>query len=168
MDIASKITQESKVLPGVTFTVRRLNQIQRAKRDFGLIEERGRYTELYERYKALPDDAEHLVARAKLDHEMGLIINAHFKPAYIRAGLVSIEGYQIDGTAPSADKLIESGDELLVDEIYLACEVASGLSAAAQKNLPSPGTSDKPEGGQASSSIAGNASSVQSTGSGAV
>jgi hypothetical protein len=83
------------------------------------------------------------LARAKLDQKMGIEITLNLKPAYLRAGLVSIEGYTIDGIVPTVDALLESGDDGLLDEIYLACSEASGLSPVQQKNLQSPGTSDE-------------------------
>ena len=46
MNFASKETIESASYPGVKFTVRRLNQIQRAKRDMGMVEHSSRFSKL--------------------------------------------------------------------------------------------------------------------------
>jgi len=46
-----------------------------------------------------PETIGQRVARNKLDHRIGLIINRELKPAYIRASLVSIEGFEVEGKA---------------------------------------------------------------------
>lgn len=144
MNLESTVTKDSTTRPGVRFTVRVLNKIQRARRDFALVEPRTKLTGLYQQMSAIPSDATEdadRLRRASLDHECGLLIDMHLKPAYIRAGLLSIEGLEIDGKPATADSLIERGnDELdpLIDEIYLACATESGLSEEQKKDSPSP------------------------------
>lgn len=153
---SSKQTQESAACPGVRFTVRRLNDIQRARRNLKLIEARAHLTELSARFEDAGNGGADLVSpeQMRADHEIGLAINIDMKPAYIRAGLISIEGLEIDGAAATVDTLIEFGPTDLVNEVYGACALASGLTADQSKNSPSPGTSAVPEAGPESSTIA--------------
>jgi hypothetical protein len=161
LSIQSKTTAESAVCPGVKFTVRRLNKIQRSARDLPVMEPRMRYTEISERYfelKGLKEPTPETEREARMiDYEAGLIINEHLKPASIRAALVSIEGLEIDGKPATADSLLADGSpdtDGLIDEIYAACEIASGLSGTQQKNLQSPSTSVEPADGETGGSTA--------------
>lgn len=192
LSIQSRISHESKAVPGVTFVVRTMNKIQRARRDFPIAEKvfefeealqewrsllpkgfwevnglrlkiaalNGRIaagedvpaTELAEAEEALSVARESADAgdtpaaqrsRALADQRAALIRDEHMKPAVIRAGLVSIEGAQVNGEPVTVASLIASSadfDELL-DEIYEACEQASGLTVKQQKNLQSDTTS---------------------------
>jgi len=179
-------------MPGVKFTVRTLNKIQRAKRDYPVAEKVIEYSELADEYFALlpkgwaevqaarvklaklraasedeRDDAEIALAaeavrvieasivdtpksqtrRNVVDLQAQMVRDEHFKPAAIRASLVKIDGLEIDGKPATAELLLASTgadyDEL-IDEIYLACEAAAGLSADQQKNSQSLTTSTEP------------------------
>lgn len=161
LSIQSKTTIESESCPGVTFTVRRLNKIQRSVRDLPVMEPRMRYTEISERYFELKGRKEQtpetLRETKMLDYEAGLVINEHLKPASIRAALVSIEGLEIDGKPATVDSLLADGSpdtDALIDEIYQACEIAAGLTGTQQKNSPSPSTSVEPVDGGISGSTA--------------
>lgn len=166
VSIQSKVTHGSKVMPGVTFVVRTLNKIQRARRDFPIADHVYEYQEAFgEALRLLPDGflkistdtpegikariaalaaMEPATARARsmADYRAELIENEHLKPAYIRAGLVSITGAEIDGIPVTPDTLLESSADFdaLIDEIYDACREASGLTAAQVKNSESPTT----------------------------
>lgn len=145
MNLESKVSHESKSLPGVRFTVRRLNQIQRARRDGKIIDARVRISELTDQLNSLPkEDSEPglKLQRARLDAQIGIEIVTIIKPAYIRAGLLSVEGLTIDGQPVKPEDLIESGQDDFLDEVYEACVTASGLSAEQEKNSQSPGTLD--------------------------
>ena len=171
MNIRPAFTQNSQAYPGVRFTVRVLNQYQRALRDSKIIDARVQVSELSRQLHAVPDpDAEidEICARAKkedrevtadeqaqidlitadserfktrieratLDHRIGLIINTELKPAYIRASLQSVEGLEIDGQAPKEpwDVLIQTAPDELLDELYVAAQLNSGLTQAQEKN----------------------------------
>lgn len=165
---ASKKTHESTSCPGVKFTVRVLNEIQRARRDLALIDTRARINELRDKWSGLmpapkpgakPEDAPddlgpHALEIVRLSEEAGMIERSVLLPAYIRASLISIEGLEIDGAAATVDTLIESGRDALLGEIYQACAEAAGLGADETKNSPSPGTSPEAEAGQESSTTA--------------
>ncbi len=76
-----------------------------------------------------------------LDHEANLIVAKDLQPAYIKAGLLSITGYEVDGKAATIDAVLTGPNDALLDEIYERCVEASGLSADARKNSQSAGTS---------------------------
>jgi hypothetical protein len=164
ISIQSKTTIDSKTVPGVKFTVRALNRIQRAKRDLpvmatrqhlrGLIRE---YGPLFDNQDRTPEQSQRL---ALIEAEYEWLQDQEIYPSVIRRGLVSIEGLEIDGEPATADSLIEaSGADYngLIEEIYAACDRAAGLSAPEIKNSQSDSTSTE----QAEANpIASNATSV--------
>lgn len=150
----SKETIESATYPGVKFTVRILNDIQRARRDAKLLDVRARINELQDRWAVAKDKGDGAIELLKINDEAALLSQSQLKPAYIRAGLVSVEGIEIDGVPATVETLIESGPVELVNEIYDACVKASGLGAEETKNSQSPGTSPEAEAGQESNTTA--------------
>ena len=83
-----------------------------------------------------PDVALRRIERHALDHRVGLLINTELKPAYVRASLLSVEGLQVSGQDPKApwDSLIEHAPDGLIDELYVAASLNSGLTEAQEKN----------------------------------
>jgi hypothetical protein len=147
----SKITHDSAAFPGVKFTIRRLNQIQRAKRDLEIATKASRLTELSEKWRASTKDTK---AEESITPEqsrlLGDIQNEHAAtamPIIIRHGFLSMEGFEINGDSPTVEQIIESGPEQLVQEIFDACVAAAGLSEEQQKNSQSPGDSPRQTGG---------------------
>lgn len=132
---------------GATFTVRRLSVIERAKRDLPLAEHQGRYSDLLdERRLFSPEkDVEPTPEQRKelrrIDLEIDSVLNLHLKEAIIRAGLVKIEGIEVDGRPITIDEFLQFGDEDLIDQAFVFCDLASQLDSARLKNLQSPGTS---------------------------
>lgn len=168
MTFESKINHESESFPGVKFTVRRLNSIQRAKRDAKMLEQRVRISELDAKQRALPkvepdqpDSA--AVERARLTAELETLESEHFKPAYIRAGMISIEGFEVEGKAGGVEDVLEHAPDELIAEIYLACIRASGLTEIQQGNSQSPSTSTDQEGGGETSTTAKSADTRATT-----
>ena len=167
LSLNSTISRESKAHPGVRFTVRRLNHLQRAKRTFGVLQHASRIQELLVEYRqvleaagirARPFEEEqaeterrqaanNLPRAAALDSEIGQLLDAHIKPAAIQAGLLSIDGFHVDGKAATPEQVLEFAPPDLLEEIFLACETASGLNGEEQKNSQSPGLSPGPEAG---------------------
>ena len=149
--VETQFTQDSKACPGVRFTLRVLNQYQRAIRDAKIVDARTRISELAAAYSSLPDpDAEGApegaeaarlrIERNTVDHRMGLIITTELKPAYIRASLISVEGLRLN-PEPSVivvgdpwGGLIANAPDELLDEIYAAAVQNSGLSGEQEKN----------------------------------
>lgn len=141
-------TQEIKstARPGVSFVVRRLNKIQRAQRDAKLIDARARIASIYERMRPMFQDdntvrPECLEEFKKLDNEVGMAMVTDLYPAYLRAGLLSITGYEIAGKPATIETLLSDGEDDLLDEIYAACVANGGLTAEQEKNLQLPSTS---------------------------
>ncbi len=156
--LTPKITTESKALPGVKITVRRLTQIQRAMRDLDCMEQQVRIAEIQAELDELvkpfrkTDDADEqelprdVVAKGtRLLNERNALEAAYVKPSTIRAGLIRIEG---EGVARNADELIENGPDALIDEVYTEISRASGLTVDERKNSSSPSDSIDPEGGK--------------------
>jgi hypothetical protein len=93
---------------------------------------------------SVADTPENEKRRRIVDFKAGLIRSQYMVPAYVRAGLVSITGLEIDGKPATADSLLESTGadyDALIEEIYAACEQASGLTGDQRKNSESPTTS---------------------------
>jgi hypothetical protein len=148
MHLAPRTTHESKSIPGCTFVTRRLNSIQRAKRDAGIAEHRREYTRLTTELSALvrryigdgtPEERQAKLSALEpaktlemnaLDDGARLVLDEHIRPAVIRAALVSIEG--ADGI--TLESLFDEAPDELIEEIDAACNAASGLTAEQQKN----------------------------------
>lgn len=153
ISLKSKTTIESKSVPGVSFTVRTLNRIQRAKRDLPVMATRQHLSGLIREYGPLFETpaADRTPAQtqriALIDAEYSWLQDQEIYPSVIRAGLVSVDGLEIDDKPATADSLIEATgadyDEL-IEEIYKACSDAAGLTPTETKNLPSDTTSIAP------------------------
>ena len=162
MNLTGTITHQSEALPGVSFTVRRLNYIARAERDLSMLEDRARINAIIRRMEPLCDggkierDDDGRVSNITkgrehefrpLDNEHAMIHQNRIVPAYIRAGLLSVEGIEIEGAVATVESLLKHAPDALLDEVFAACYAASDLSEAQRKNLLSPGSSDEPEAG---------------------
>ncbi len=91
---------------------------------------------------------------------------AHTVPAFIREGLIAIDGLEIDGepvTARTVDKFLGSAPASVVGEVYGAIISASALNPEQQKNSQSPSTSSSLAQGDQASTTAGTASETGST-----
>ncbi|MEN6534962.1 MAG: hypothetical protein ABFD89_14945, partial [Bryobacteraceae bacterium] len=148
---------------GVKFTVRRLNYISRCERDLGMLSNRSRLIGIMREMEALCDGGTlergadgrvTNVAKGKesafrqLDNEYAMIHQTAIVPAYIRAGLESVEGLDVDGKPADVESFLKAAPDALLDEVFAACHAASDLTDDQRKNLQSPGSSDAPEAGQ--------------------
>jgi hypothetical protein len=148
ISLKSKNTIESKTVPGVTFTIRTLNRIQRARRDLPVMATRQHLSGLIREYGPLQENPKRTPAQdqrlALIEAEYSWLQDQEIYPSVMRAGVVSIDGLEIDGKPATADSLIESTgadyDEL-IEEIYMACSAAAGLTPTETKNSPSDTTS---------------------------
>lgn len=151
MDLRTKIEYESEVAPGVKYTIRVLNQIERARRDLQMRQSRLAARAAWEKVIELgrqiwgaeesPARREELLRGHALANELAstteffqLITDADIMPAVVRAGVVSISGLSFDGQPATVDTLIASGDAQLLKEISNRCDDACGLSADQRKN----------------------------------
>jgi hypothetical protein len=174
MKFASKTTIQSATREGVSFTIRILNEIQRAKLDLEILDKRVEYSELWAEIERLPtapeliegqpvpDDPDR-IAREKLRIKAGLILSVHIKPATIRHGLLKIEGLELDDAPATVESLIESGPSELINEIWIAITREASLTAEQRKNLLSPSISAAPEGGTKSTTSADSAETTATT-----
>jgi hypothetical protein len=168
MDFKTQVEIESKVVDGARFTVRVLNRRQALELEFSILEARSKMADIQEQTRNLCGDdisivdgkeirtwrinpgSEREYRRLNLQWEM--LLRSAVSPAYIRAGLVSFEGYTMNGgETPTVDELIDRGLDGFLDEITGACVAHSCMSEEDQKNLQSP-TISLPADGQADSS----------------
>ena len=143
----TKVTIESKVLPGVKVTFRRLSRMARAKRDIAIASERVRLTEIYHERVKLSEPFQQegskvpfnvVMAIAKLIEEDRQLMDERVKPATIRPGFVSAEGIQYDGKPATAELILENGPDEFVDEVYELISEHSALTVEQQKNSSPP------------------------------
>ena len=150
---------ESATCPGVAFTVRRLGKIQRSARDFPIMTARLRMSEIAREWQMIPkpDAGGNDPRLTALNYEASLLTDRDITPAVLRAGIASIEG--IDGVSTVDALLADASPELdvLIAEMFDACEAASGLTGEQQKNSESPTTSTAPVVSENSNTSAGTA-----------
>lgn len=125
MTYASAIDVESQVAPGVRLRVRRMSF--------------GRRMELTRRLHELLAKLEFLRAGEGSSAEAAesALVGGEIDREYLRWGLAGVEGLEIDGRPASAEDLIESGPEELVDEALRIVREQAGLTEAERKNSES-------------------------------
>jgi hypothetical protein len=117
----STIRSTSRIMPGVTFEVRRVSY--------------GGRLELLKRVRELAArQAFHLSSEGAVERLDAEIAGREIRLKMIRWGLVRVDGLLIDGEAPAVDALIEYGPEGLVAEIAAAVEGQLSLTEEERKN----------------------------------
>jgi hypothetical protein len=167
IQLKSKTRVESVALPGAAFTVRRMSHLRLAGIDIATLDAQKRLTRITREWMLIMGDSAKLATRELIAERLGKLtpdeldrigdidrehaaITAHeIWPARIKAGIISIEGIiGEDGAAlDTPDKLLAAATpELngLIEEMFQACEKASGLDAEETKNLPLPTTGTEP------------------------
>lgn len=166
MIIATTTTHESVVIPGVSYVVRHLNYISRCERDLAMIDDRAKVSDLARRIAAVSDEADgkrtpHAGKEGefqRLNAEHSMVYQSRIVPAYVRAGLVSVAGLDVDGKPADVGTFCSWAPDALIDEVFAACYAASDLSDAERKNSQSPGSSPAAEDGAPSNTTADAAS----------
>lgn len=121
MNYESTRIVESKTYPGVTFTVRKMSFERRM--------------ELIRSVRQSSGELEFRAASESVEDQLGVAaINATMESIYIRWGLESLEGIQIDGAAADADALLRRGPEALCHEIAAEVRRECGLTEQERKN----------------------------------
>ena len=117
----SVLRLESKVLPGVRFSINRISF--------------GRRMELSRRVREITQKVEFLEAGSELHEkiEAGMLAQ-EVDAMYLRWALVAVDGLQIDGEAATAEQLLDRGPDELTREIVLAIKAQCGLSDTERKN----------------------------------
>jgi hypothetical protein len=154
-------TVRSEKYPEVSFTVKALNVIERARRDMSMAAARSECLRLNRERDALLKallprtdgdfsgytyaEIETLAEADKqrvylLLEQSDLVHNSEILPAEIRAALVSVEGIESGGQPATIETVLSAAPSDLIDEIHAACISASGLTGEQEKNSPSPGS----------------------------
>lgn len=142
MDFQPQYRKESVFRPGVWFTIKRLNSMDRASRDLEMADDLDALEELRAKAAALlPKEGDDPSAvYKKAEKRYYLFLRSKRMPVIIAHGLVKVEGMDTD----TIEAFIERATDDLIDEAYALCVAASELDAAALKNWESPGTSPEP------------------------
>jgi hypothetical protein len=118
---ASEAVVESRVVPGVTFTI--------GKMSFG------RRVELMRRVRELARRTEFLTASEDSGDKMdAALLHAEIERLYVTWGVKAVSGLAVDGIAAGAELLAESGPEELFREAVAAVRRETGLSEEERKN----------------------------------
>lgn len=137
---ASSFEVPSKAIEGVSFSLRKMSEARRI--DFRL-----RTAEAQAKLRALTMEATSLQAQARTDSSPALIdriedvseritavVSGEINPAYVRWGLKSISGIEIDGEPATVESLIDAGPSDLFAEICGIIQASSGMTDEEIKN----------------------------------
>lgn len=180
MNFASTTQYKPECAPGVTVTLRRIGPRKRAEIEMKLSDARARQRAITSDYFAAKEVLDKLILAAEKNEDgtpklvtpdmsemalkiagsaesLGLLLNAEVRPAYLEAGIVSIDGAEL-----TAADLCDSGpDDLFLDLAEVLMNGAA-LTGELSKNSESPITSPAVEDGAMSSTTAGSAESEAS------
>jgi hypothetical protein len=121
MNYESVAVVESKIAPGVQYTV--------AKISFG------RRAELMRRVRELARKMEFLEAGERHGEQMDAnLLRVEIDRLYLTWGLRKVSGLQLDGAEATPSLLADAGPEDLFREALAAVRAETGLSAAERKN----------------------------------
>lgn len=184
MDFATTIVQDSAAAPGVKFTVYRMSE--RIRRELR-VQLAGAFAEIREIEADRQDLVEEAAARLRKDwtevlvteltrqerrrltelvEREALVRDTKINPAYLQAGLASIDGLLIDGApGTTAEDLARVPGGELYREVMQAVLTAAGLAEAKRPNSGSPSTSGAVEGGKTDDTTAPGANESSSTAS---
>jgi hypothetical protein len=156
MNYCSRTTVESKLYPGVTFVVNRMNERRRVRRELGFADLRLRVNEQQTAIQEALKEKDSLPPGRleQMNASFGELLHGEWYPAWIRWGILSIDGLEIDGVKATVQTLCEDGPTDLVEEVFAAVMEAAGLSTVEEKNSESPGTSEGQADGKTIDSIA--------------
>lgn len=156
MNYCSRTKHESTAFPGVTFTIHKMTERRRVKRELIIAPLRQRVNEDGAAVRAAMDDESLPKGTAdRLNREFGNFLTTEWYPAWLRWGLYAIEGFQLnDVDATVEDMCGEDAPDDLVAEILKAIYEASGITVTEQKNSPEPSSSEDREDGKASDTTA--------------
>ncbi len=165
MNYCSRETFTSETHPDVSFTIKKMNEKRRVARELILSGIRYRLQEqsndLEEALKV--PEAQPPGAIDKMNAAWNSLLEEEWYPAWIRWGLYSLEGFEMDGQKATVDAFIEDGPDDLKMEIFKAIQKASGLSVTEGESSPTPGTSGDPADGKTTSSTAESAEQPSGT-----
>jgi hypothetical protein len=121
MQFESTRTIQSETCSGVAFTIARMTF--------------GRRVELMRRVRQLSAQLEFANAGQEIaDRVEASLVAATIDDAYLRWGLVGLQGLEVDGQVAGVDELISSGPEPLCREIISAIKRECALTEEERKN----------------------------------
>lgn len=121
MNYESVVAIESRVAPGVTFTVQKMSY--------------GRRAELMRRIRELARQQEFLQASERPGDKMdAALLEAEINRVYLGWGLRSISGLVVDGSEATPELLASDGPEDIFREALEAVRAQAGLTAQERKN----------------------------------
>lgn len=121
MTYESVVEVESKIVPGVRFTVARMSF--------------GRRVELMRRVRELGRRMEFLEAGEQPGEKMEAgLLQAEIDRLYVAWGLRAVSGLVLDGGQASPELLVEAGPEELFREALAAVRAETGLTDEERKN----------------------------------
>ncbi len=121
MEYESVVTVESKLRPGVSFTVARMSFRRRM--------------ELIRRVRELAQKYEFLAAGDDLKEKIeATVLAGEIDRLYLEWGLGSIQGLMVDGEPATPESLAARGPEELCREAIAAIKAECGLTGEERKN----------------------------------
>lgn len=164
----SRKTVESKIYPGVQFTIRVLSEGIRTRIRLSLAEPLMKIRDLNKELEGIeiPDgttDSPELKQAAgaayskvmRITDETTSVVQSQIDPVYFKHGFISIQGLEIDGSSDvSAEQLIELAPVDLYDEIVSVIKHGSELTENEVKNSDSPITSVEAQDGRGQNTTA--------------
>ena len=121
MNYESLTVVESRVAPGVTFTIAKMSY--------------GRRLELMRQIRELARRMEFVEASPEPGGKMdAALLDAEIGRLYVKWGLRSVSGLILDGAEATPDQLAECGPEDVFREALAAVQVQSGITEAERKN----------------------------------
>jgi hypothetical protein len=121
MNYESVMVVESRVAPGVTFSVFRMSF--------------GRRMELMRRIRELARQREFLEAGQQAGEKMdAALLEAEIQRLFIRWGIRAVSGLTLDGAEATPEGLAEAGPEELFREALAAVRAQIGLNDEERKN----------------------------------
>jgi hypothetical protein len=120
MNYTTEVTIASQAAPGVTFSIARVSF--------------GRRMELLRRLRELAGRAECLAAGDSREKLEAALLTSEIDELYLRWGLVSVSGLELDGQAATPETLIAAGPEEVCREALAAIKHECGLTEEERKN----------------------------------
>lgn len=167
----STVRKESTTFPGVFYTLNKMSEARRSQLRLKIAEpnsqirlklrEMERIEKEYPELEARPEELmDQILALAE---EMDEIQMNKIDPEWIRWGLKSVEGLEIDDEPATPELLISAGPPKLFSEILGEIKAQAQLNGEEEKNSESPTTSGQPTDGKTNDTSAELASSSESS-----
>ncbi len=167
ISLTSKMTMDSKLLPGARVHFKKYNVERRAKATLALAEYRAQMQDLYRRmipFIIIPDETDEtgavtkpgdppaererkIIERVRLQGEIEALEDAFLKPVLLREYVTGIEGVELDGEPLTPETLVSGAHPGFADEAYAFMEANNGLPPFVDTSSPSPSPSPTAEDG---------------------